>query len=75
MYHVICCNGYHYVDSAFTEKEALRIAREHLCGDYVCIIKDSSGRTIGDSVDGITGPIFEGSLNDHATATGMYDRY
>ena len=73
MYYVICCNGYYLVGETSDKAAALRMARHHVDGDYVCIIK-MDGREVGDSIDGYDTPSNE-YCPDAATQTGMYDRF
>lgn len=75
MYKIVSCNGYYVVGTSQDPVEAVEISRNHVDGTYANIIF-KNGRVVGDCVDGIVGPTHEGSPPyDHATATGMYDRY
>jgi hypothetical protein len=71
MYVIVCCNGYYTVGTTKTPEEAVKIARNHKDGSYASIIIEN-----GKGVDGMK-RIPHGSPPpyDHATATGMYDRY
>jgi hypothetical protein len=81
MYYVYCSDPDHtFVGETRDPEEAVRMSREHQAPDghggfYACYIWQD-GDIVGNCVDGIHGKLPEGSPPyDHATATGMYDRY
>ena len=76
MYHVICCNGYYRVGESNDINVVTKMCMEHVDGDFASVIVDEKNRIVGDCVDGFTGRSLDGGPPyDHATATGMYDRY
>lgn len=75
-YHVYTCNGYKLLSSHHSGPDAMREAERRQAeatDDYGLFIVDDGGRIVADPIDGWHPP--PERVTDHATLTGMYDRY